>query len=178
MKKITPIVIAMVMAFTSCFILMGQDAYAADDQKIGTAKAKAIALKNAKLKSKQVRRMKAEYDSDDSSYEVEFIKKKNKAKYEYEIHHTSGKILKRSIEYKYKKKYSSKKIGKKKARKKAAKVTKTKLSIVKKGTCKFKKKRSGSKYEIKFTKGDYRHEVEILARNGKVIEREYRYVAK
>ena len=66
------------------------------------------------------------------------------------------------------------KIGKTAARKKAAKYTGIKLSTIKKGTCYYDyddDDRVG-KYEIKFTKGNYKYDLEILAATGKVIDYE------
>lgn len=66
---------------------------------IGVAKAKAIALKNAGLRSSQVYGMHVEKDYDDGRYvyEVEFYH--GNYEYSYEIHATSGKILDKEIDY-------------------------------------------------------------------------------
>ncbi len=62
-------------------------------QKIGTNKAKSLALGHAGLTEAQVTRMKAELDYEDGVpvYEVEF--NAGSWEYDYEIHATSGKIL-------------------------------------------------------------------------------------
>ena len=177
MKKFMTLALALIVGATMSFVSFGEEASAAAGN-IGAAKAKSIALKNAKLTKGKVRAYKMEFDDEERVYEIEFIKKKNRAEYEYEIASTNGKILKKSVDYKYKKSRSKKKIGKVKARKKVAKFTKTKYSIVKRGTCKFDYERYGSTYDVKFKKGKYKYDCEVLARNGKVIEMSYEYIGR
>lgn len=131
------------------------------------------ALKNAKLTKGKVVALQSEYD--DGNYEVEFIKSSNSAKYEYE-YSKSGKLKKKSIEYAYTRNSSKDKIGKTAARKKAAKYTKISLKTVKKGTCRYEYDDGEGKYEVKFKKGKYRYEVDILAPTGKVIEYEKKLI--
>lgn len=178
MKRLMTIMTALVVASAMCFTAIGEFSFASEQQAIGADKAKSIALSNAKLSTGKVRGMECDYDDEDGVYEIEFTKKKNRAEYDYEIHAFSGKILKKCVDYKYKAKRSNKKIGKKKAIKKVAKYSKISAKTIKKGTCKFKYKKRGSKYEIKFRKGDYKYEAEVLARNGKVIEWEYEYIGR
>ena len=69
------------------------------------------------------------------------------------------------------------KIGKDAARKKAAKASGVSLKIVKQGTCRYDydhDDREGS-YKVKFKKGNYRYEVEILAPTGAIMEFEKKY---
>ncbi len=59
--------------------------------QISAEKAKEIALSHAGLSKDKVSFIKAEYDREDNSYEVEFVYEK--MDYEYDIHAESGKIL-------------------------------------------------------------------------------------
>lgn len=171
MKRAITILIAVTVALAMAGVAFAQESAAAGTG-ITMEKAKSIALKDAKLKKSKVRAMKAEYD--DGVFEVEFRKKKNKAKYEYDIS-SAGRILKKSIDYRYKHIYSTKRIGKAKAQKKAAKYAKVKLSRVKKGTCRYEYDDGEGTYTVKFRKGKYRYEVELLAPTGKVIEYTKKY---
>ncbi len=69
------------------------------DQYIGEARAKSIALSAAGLSESDVRAFKAQLDREDGImvYEVDF--KSGRMEYEYEIHATSGDILKADEEY-------------------------------------------------------------------------------
>jgi len=175
MKRIATVVMAFIVAVSMGTVVFGQEAEATG---ISMDKAKSIAFGNAGTSAGGVRALEAEYDDEDGVFEIEFIKKKNRAEYSYDIAATDGKILKKSVDYKYKATKSKKRIGKKKAFKKVAKYSKISYSTVKKGKCKFKKKKRGSKYEIKFRKGSYIYEAEVLARNGKIIEWEYKYIGR
>ena len=112
----------------------------------------------------------------EKKYEIEFIKEKNKAEYDYSISKKSGRILEKSIDYIYKHNSSKKKIGKKAAMKKVAKYTKTKLKIVKKGICTYEYEDNEGTYTVKFKKGNYFYDCELLAPTGKIIEFEKEYV--
>ena len=67
--------------------------------KIGIAKAKKIALKNAGLTASQVRFIKAKLDYDDGRYiyDVEFYK--GGVEYDYEIHAKTSRSLDKDIDY-------------------------------------------------------------------------------
>ena len=136
--------------------------------KLTSADALNIALKNAKLSKSKVKWIDVELER--GLYEVEFTKKSGGTEYDYTIAQSNGKILKKSVEYKYKKSKSKKKIGKTKARKKAAKFAKVPYSAVKKGRCKLERDGGVRKYEINFSYKGYKYEMELLAKNGKVIE--------
>lgn len=170
MKRIVSIMTALMVAATMSFALFGQDIHAAGPAPIGIGQAKAIALGNAHLTSGKVRYFEAEYDGEDQVYELEFTKKKNRAEYDYEIDAFTGKILKKSIDYRYKAKRSGKKIGAKKATKKVAKYLKMKTSTVRSGTCTYEPRKRGARYEVRFMTNNYNYEVEVLARNGQIIE--------
>ena len=178
MKKLLTIMTAVVVAAAMSFTILGDCSHAAGDGMIGMAKAKSIAFKNAKVTKSKVRNLECDFDDDDAEYEIEFTKKKNGAEYDYKIDAYSGKIVKKTIDYRYKATTSKEKVGAKKARKSVAKFSGFKYSTIAKGTCKFEKKKRGSKYEIKFRKGNYKYECEVLARNGKVIEWEYKYIGR
>jgi len=130
------------------------------------------ALKNAKLSKSKVRAIDVELEH--GKYEIEFVRKSNKAEYDYKISKKNGKILEKSVDYNLKYKKSGKKISKAAARKKAAKASGVKLSIVKKGTCKYEK----GKYEVKFKTKKRRYEYEINARNKKVLEYEWKLICR
>lgn len=136
------------------------------------------ALKNAGLSRSSVRGLEVEADDSGSTYEVEFTRKSNKAEYDYEISAETGKIYEKSIDYSYKKNKSKKKIGKKAAQKKAAKFAGVSVSAVKKGSCKYSYSKKQGKYELKFTNGNYRYEIEMLAPSGKVVEYEWKVIKR
>ena len=162
MRKVTRVLVALIMVMA-----MSASAFAAD---ITANSAKSIALKNAKLTAKKVTRMSVKLDHEDGVYEVKFRNKKNGNVYDYEIAAATGKIVEKSVDYKYKRNRSRKKIGKTKALKKAAKHAGVKLAVVKRGSCRYEYDDGKGTYEIKFRNGNYSYEVEILAPTGKVIE--------
>ena len=167
MKKIMTIGIAIVMVLS-----MGAVSFAAAG--ISSKEAVKIALKNAHLTKAKVSNLETDYEK--GKHEVEFTKKSNKAEYDYDIS-KGGKILKKGIDYKYKKDHSKEKIGKDAARKKAAKASGVSFKIVKQGICRYDydhDDREGS-YKVKFKKGNYRYEVEILAPTGAIMEFEKKY---
>ena len=131
------------------------------------------ALKDAHTSKDKVYALEAELD--DGKYEIEFTKKKNDAEYEYEIS-KSGRILEKSVDYVYKHSSSKNKIGKKAARKKVAKFSGIKYSIIKKGTCTYEYDDNEGTYEVKFKKGHYKYDYEVLAPTGKIIEYSKDYV--
>ena len=168
MKKIISTVMMVLM-------VISMSAVSFAGSQITSKEALRIALKDAHLTRAKVTKVENEYEH--GKYEVEFTKKSNKAEYDYEIGRT-GRILEKSVDYRYKKDHSRKKIGKAAARKKAAKVTGVSLKVVKKGSCRYEyddDDRKG-KYEVKFKKGHYKYEVEILAPTGAIMEydKEYR----
>ncbi len=159
------VALAMVMA-------MSASAFAAGISSNDAALKKA--LKNAGLKKSQVKSIEVEYDRKDGVYEVEFIKKKNKAEYEYEISAGTGAIVRKSVDYRVKKNSSGKKIGATAARKKVAKSSGISYKVISKGTCRYEYDDGKGVYEIKFSKGDRRYEYDVLAPTGKILEFEWR----
>lgn len=137
-----------------------------------------IALKNAKLKKSNAKKIEVEYDREDGHYEVEFKKKSNGNRYEYEISAKTGKILKKSVDYKYKKNTSKKKVGKKAARKNVAKLSGVSYKIISKGSCTYEYDDRKGTYEIKFKNGNRSYDCEVLAPTGKVIEYEWKVTGR
>ena len=148
---------------------------AAAPKGINADAALSIALRDAGLSKAGARILELDME-EGRSIEIEFIKSSNKAKYEYETAVSNGRILEKSVEFKYKKTKSKKKIGKKKARKLVAKAAGINYNTVKKGTCQYKYKKRLGKYEVKFRSGSYKYEYELLAKNGKIVEFEYEYI--
>ena len=169
-KKMNKAIIA--VTAIAVVIMMCSSVFAAGS--ITKDQAVSKALKDAGLSKNQVTMLKAETEK--KKYEVEFIKEKNKAEYDYSISKKSGRILEKSIDYIYKHNSSKKKIGKKAAMKKVAKYTKTKLKIVKKGICTYEYEDNEGTYTVKFKKGNYFYYCELLAPTGKIIEFEKEYV--
>ena len=169
MKRL--IIIALTLILT---LAMSATALAATGLSKSDASKKA--LKNAHLKKSQVKKLTTKYDRGDQTYKIEFVKKKNKAQYKYQIAPKSGKIIERSIEYKYKHNCSHSKIGKKKALNKAVKYSGFDASLVKKGTCKYEYDDNEGTYEVKFRRGHYKYEINMLAPTGRVIKCECEYL--
>lgn len=156
--------IAMVMAMSASVFAAG----------ISSDAALKKALKNAGLSKSEVKRIEVEYDREDGIYEVEFTKKADGKRFDYEISSGSGKIVKKAVDYKYKKNTSKKKIGKNAARKKVAKFSGISYKIISDGTCRYEYDNRQGTYEIKFRKGSRAYEYEVLAPTGKIIEYEWK----
>ena len=171
MKKTGKIILSLITAL-AVVMTMSISAFAATLNNGDEALQKA--LDNAKVKKSQVKRIEIEYDGDDGVYEVEFTVKKNGKHFEYDISADSGKIVKKSVEYKFKKNRSHKKIGKKAARKKVAKLSGVSYKVIKTGTCKYEYDDGKGVYEVKFSNNGRRYECEVLAPTGKIIEYEWK----
>ena len=156
MTRLFTLFMAMVMV-----IAMSASVFAAS---ISSKEALAKALNNADLKKSQVKHIDVELEH--GKYEIEFTRKSNNVEYDYEVSASTGKILEKNVDYNIKYKRSGKKIGKTAAMKKAAKSAGVKLSVVKKGTCKYDE----GKYEVKFKSSTRRYEYEIAATSGKIVE--------
>lgn len=127
-----------------------------------------IALKDAKLTKAQVSQIETERDG--TNIEVEFVYKKKKTRFEYEISPSNGRILSKEVEYAYKHNASKAKIGKKPALKKVAKHSGIPCSVVKKACCTYKYKKHEGTYKIKFRYKGYQYEYKLLAPTGRIIE--------
>lgn len=133
-----------------------------------------IALRDAGLSEDQISL--GEIDGEEGrSVDIEFSRTDDGTEYEYEISAGSGKILEKSVEYRYKKNASRKKIGKTKARKIVSKAAGVSVKKIKKGTCKYKYKKNQGKYTIKFRHKNYKYKYVLMASDGKIIEYEYEY---
>lgn len=167
MKKITTIITIVMLTFA-------MSASALAETAITEKKAVKIALNSANVTRAQVYGLESEYD--EGKFEVEFTRKSNKTEYSFDISR-KGRILEKSVDYRYKKDHSKSKVGKAAAQKKAAKVTGVSLKTVKKGTCRYSydyDDREG-KYEIKFKTKNYRYDVDVLAPTGAIMEYDKKY---
>ena len=134
------------------------------------------ALKNAGLKKSSVKLIEVEYDREDGVYEVEFTQRSNGKEFDYEIGAGSGKILKKSVDYKYKRNSSHSKIGKTAARKKVAKFSGISYKTISKGTCWYEYDDGEGTYEVRFKRNGRSYEYDVLAPTGKVISYEWRVI--
>ena len=150
----------------------------ADGVVIGNKAALNKALKNAGLKKSQVKYVEVEMDDDEDIYEIEFTKKKNNAEYSYDVEAYSGKILEKSVDFRYTRNSSHKKIGKTAARKKVAKFSGISYKTVKSGSCYYDYDDGKGTYDVKFKKGGRRYEYEVLAPTGKVIEYSWEVIGR
>ena len=126
------------------------------------------ALKNAGYARSEVEWLRTE--KDDGCIEVEFNVKKTGDRYDYEFRASTGKMLEKNVDFAHKFNNSKKNVGTSKAIAAAAKAAGVKKSVVKTGTCRYKKDDGEWIYEIKFRNGNKRYEYEILAPTGKIIE--------
>lgn len=175
MKKRIRTAIALLAALAMVMV-MSASAFA--DGVIGSKAAMTKALNNAGLKRTEVKYRSVEYDSEEGVYDVEFTKKKNGAKYEYELDAATGKIYEKSVDYKYKRNTSRSKIGKIAARKKVAKFSGISYNTIKKGTCRYEYDDREGAYEVKFTKSGRRYDYEVLAPTGKIIEYSWKVISR
>lgn len=167
MKRLVSVVLAVIMVMA-----MSSSVFAAGTSSKGAQK---IALKNAKLTKAQVKSIIVKYDKKDGEYDVKFVRKSNGAKYDYEIRKSNGRIIEKSIDYKYKRNNSRKKVGKAAAQKAAARIAAVKLGVVQKGNCKYEYDDGEGIYEVEFRNGNYKFDIEILAPTGKVIDYNWEY---
>lgn len=137
---------------------------------IGKKKAKSIAVKNAKVKRKNVvfTQCKIETENGVKQYEVEFFSKRYK--YEYEIKATNGRILDKEKEKL--KNYKGKDISVKKAKSIAVKDAGFKKKDVKFKKCKLDVEKGYRVFAVKFTKGKKKYEYDINSKTGKIVDKE------
>jgi uncharacterized membrane protein YkoI len=119
-----------------------------------------------------------EIDQDKKAIEIEFVCKKNKAKYEYDIAKSDGSILEKGIEYAYKHNASKAKVAKKAVLKKAAKRWGVKYSVVKKKAKVTYKYKTEGRYKVALRYQGKKYKCELLAPTGKIIEWEIERIAK
>ena len=176
MKRSMRIAVAMFAAIAMVMV-MSVSAFA-DGAMISEKAALNKALKNVGLKKTQVKYIDVELDDDEDVYEVEFTKKKNSAEYSFDVDAYAGKILEKSVDYKYTRNSSHKKIGKTAALKKVAKFSGISYKTVKSGSCYYDYDDGKGVYEIKFKKGSRKYECEVLAPTGKVIEYSWEVIGR
>ncbi len=163
LKRTSIITLAIIVSMA-----MAAPAFASSITKSGAV---SKALKNAGVTKAGVHKLKV--SKENRKYEIEFIRNKDNAEFEYEICIKNGRILEKEIDYKLPRAKGTKKIGKKKARAKAAAYTKVRLSTVKKGRCTYDKK--DREYDLKFRTTKYKYELDIDAASGKVKEYSKKY---
>lgn len=166
MKRTLRTLLIAALAMALVFTMTGM-AFAGSEMTV--EKAYKIALKDAGLTSSDVRCVEKDYDREDKVYEIEFIKKGAKTEYEYEISST-GKILKKSVDYNRAVNKEAKKLTKNEAIARAAKFSGIKKSVISKGRIKLEKDGGQWVYEMKFRSGSYRYEYEVHAATGKILE--------
>ncbi len=162
LKTLMTALLAMAMVFTMTGMAFAGSGMNADE-------AFKIALKDAGLASSEVRNVEKEYDREDKVYEVEFAKKNSKTEYEYEIS-SSGKILKKSVDYNRAVIKGAKKLTKSDAINKVVKAHGFKKTVVSKARITLEKDSGQWVYELKFRSGKYRYEYEVHAVTGKILE--------
>lgn len=144
-------------------------------KRIGKTKAKSIALADAGLKSSEVTFTKVKLDKEDgiTVYEVDFYHGTDE--YDYEIHATSGKILKSDFSDEgYSDTGSNKSnISKSKAKSIALKHAGLKSSQVTFTKVKLDTDDGISIYEIDFSTDKAEYDYEIAAKTGKILQADY-----
>lgn len=138
--------------------------------KIGTNKAKSVALKNVGLSSSSVKFTKAKLEKDDGRYVYEIEFKTSSKEYEFEIDAYSGKIIEKTTKVIEKTSSSSKLIGTQKAKEIALKHAGKKASEVKFKKVKTDKENGKTVYEIEFYCGKTEYEYEIDGVTGKILD--------
>lgn len=172
MRRMSRLLAVMMMVLALAFgtyatgAIVSPTVAAAKTAGISKSKAVTIALKDAKLKKSQVKKLKAEKDTEDGRkvWEVEF--RTSTHKYEYDIARSSGKIVGKDVR---KIKASKKSISETKAVTIALKDAKLKKSQVK-GLKVEKGTEDGRKvWEVEFRYGGYEYEYDIACSSGKIV---------
>jgi uncharacterized membrane protein YkoI len=159
------IAVAFAVAVTCITFVTAQPADAAS-KYIGKTKALNVSLKHAKLKKSQVRDIDVdrEYEKGRWIYEVDF--ERGTKEYKYDIHATSGKILKAPKAPK-----KTKYISSSKATSIALKNAKTTRSQVWDLDVEMDYLRGQRIYEVNFNKGSYEYDYDISATSGKILNK-------
>ena len=157
----------------------GSDA-AGEAAPITTDDAQAIALTHAGVSASKAANVKVEYDKEDGRYDVDF--RYNNYEYDYEIHHTSGKVISHDKEYEAppekatekptEKAAESSKIGKDKAKSIALKHAGLSASDVRELQVEYDKDDGVPVYEVEFESGNREYSYEIHAETGKIRSHE------
>lgn len=161
--QIICVLLSLMMILTSGFVT-------ANAATISKAKAKSIALKDAKVKKSKATFIEAKLTTDDGvkQYDIEFIA--GSKYYDYEIKAKNGKILEKEV--KKLKNPAKKYISKSKAKSIALKdrgFTKSQVTFKK---CKLDVEKRYVIYEVEFYKGYKEYEYDINAKTGKIISRD------
>lgn len=160
-------------------------------EAIGKDEARAIALDHAGVSASKATNLKVEYDKEDGKYDVEF--RYSSYEYDYEIHHTSGKVISHEKEYdapaetKPTATKATEKPTEKPTEKTAEAIGKEKASAIaldhagvsagKATNVKVEYDREDRKYDVDFHYGSYEYDYEIHAETGKVISHDKEYEA-
>ena len=131
------------------------------------------ALKNAHLDSSQAKYAECEFEDDENVYEVEFVKAANGAEYGYDIDASTGKILRKSVEYRYKTDSSKDRITEEEAKEVIAKFLGIDYKIVDDGTCVYEYDDGRGTYELGFMYKERAYEFELLAPDGTIMDCEW-----
>lgn len=155
----------------------GQQNQGANNEYIGEAKAKEIALDHAGLQNSQVAFVRTKLDNDDGrwEYEIEFYNQQNYTEYDYEIDAFSGAILSVDQDAEYyapSANANTEYIGLEKAKSIALDHVGLSSSQVTGMRAELDWDDGRAKYEVEFFSGNYEYEFEIDALNGTVLKSE------
>jgi uncharacterized membrane protein YkoI len=171
-RRVVAMVVAVAVALTGFSFLVAEPADAAS-KYIGKTKALKIALKHAGFKKAQVHDIDVDRDYEQGRYIYEVSFDKGSKEYNYDIHATSGKILK--APKKAKKAKKAKNITRKKALRIALKnagATRSQVYDVD-----IEKDYEWGKwiYEVNFNKGNYEYDYDIAVKGGKILRKNVEY---
>ena len=153
----------------------GSDA-AGEAAPITMDEAQSIALDHAGVSASKAANMKVEYDKEDGKYDVDF--RYGSYEYDYEIHHTSGKVISHDREYDAppekatEKAAESSKIGKDKAKDIALNHAGLSADHVRVLQVEYDKDDGVPVYEVEFEFGSREYNYEIHAETGKIRSHE------
>lgn len=161
-RQILCAILALMMIFSAGMVT-------ADAANITKAKAKTIALKNAKVKKSKALFIKSRLTKDDGVklYDIEFVA--GSKYYEYEIKAKNGKILEKEV--KKLKNAAKKYITKSKAKSIAVKDRGFKKSGVTFTECKLDTEKGYLVYEVEYLRGGRNYDYDIDAKTGRIIDR-------
>lgn len=168
MKRSMIIVLSLIIAMT-----MSVTAFA---DSVTEQDAYNSAVNDSGVDPSQIALIESEFEK--GKYEFEFIDQATGDEYSYEVMAASGNIVEKSVDFVYERNTSKAKIGKKNARKAVAAFSDISYKVVKKGKCRFERDNKEGKYEIKFKKGGYRYEYEVLAPTGEITDYEWEMIRK
>jgi uncharacterized membrane protein YkoI len=170
--RVVAIVVAVAVALTGFSFITAEPADAAS-KYISKTKALKIALKHSGFKKSQVYDIDIDWDYEQGRYIYEVSFDKGSKEYNYDIHATTGKILK--AQKKAKKDKKTKNISRAKALSialKNAKVTRSQVHDVD-----IEKDYEWGKwiYEVNFNKGYLEYDYDIAVKGGKILRKNIEY---